>query len=150
MRAARLASADTVAERLEDGYNTQVGEGGDMLSTGEKQLMSFARAVLADPPIFVLDEATSSIDTETEALIQNAISNILRGRTSIVIAHRLSTISGADVIIVLGDGKIIERGTHAELLKLGGKYSELYSNSIGKAWAGVTLGVEPIGVRSKK
>jgi ATP-binding cassette subfamily B protein len=136
IRAARLASADTVAERLEDGYKTQVGEGGDMLSTGEKQLMSFARAVLADPPIFVLDEATSSIDTETEALIQNAISNILHGRTSIAIAHRLSTISGADVIIVLENGKIIERGTHAELLKLGGKYSELYENSIGRASAG--------------
>jgi ATP-binding cassette subfamily B protein len=130
--AARLACADAVALRLEDGYATQVGEGGDMLSTGEKQLMSFARAVLADPPIFILDEATSSVDTETEALIQNAISNILRGRTSIVIAHRLSTISGADMIIVLEGGKIIERGTHSELLEMGGKYSELYNDSIGK------------------
>lgn len=126
VRAARLASADTVADRLENGYDTQVGEGGDMLSTGEKQLVSFARAVLADPPIFVLDEATSSIDTETEALIQNAISNILGGRTSIVIAHRLSTISRADVIIVLDGGKIVERGSHSELLALGGRYSELH------------------------
>jgi ATP-binding cassette subfamily B protein len=127
MRVARLVSADTVAERLDNGYLTQVGEGGDMLSTGEKQLISLARAVLADPPIFVLDEATSSIDTETELLIQNAISRILRGRTSVVIAHRLSTISRADLILVLDGGRIIERGTHGGLLERGGKYSELYN-----------------------
>ena len=124
--AAKIVSADVVAERMPEGYNTEVGEGGDKLSTGEKQLVSFARAVLANPPIFVLDEATSSIDTETEQLIQNAISHILEGRTSFVIAHRLSTISHADIILVVEDGKIVERGTHSELLEAGGHYSELY------------------------
>ena len=124
--AAKLVSADVVAERMPDGYETEVGEGGDKLSTGEKQLVSFARAVLADPPIFVLDEATSSIDTETEQLIQNAISHILKGRTSFIIAHRLSTIVKADIILVVQDGKIVERGTHAELLEAEGHYSKLY------------------------
>lgn len=124
--AAKIVSADVVADRMPDGYDTQVGEGGNMLSTGEKQLVSFARAVLADPPIFVLDEATSSIDTETERLIQNAISRILEGRTSFIIAHRLSTISHADIILVVDGGKIVERGTHAELLAAEGHYSKLY------------------------
>ncbi|MDR0863227.1 MAG: ABC transporter ATP-binding protein/permease [Oscillospiraceae bacterium] len=125
--AARLVSADGIAERLRDGYLTEVGEGGDMLSTGEKQLISFARAVIANPPLFVLDEATSSIDTETEKLIQDAISHILNGRTSFIIAHRLSTISRADLILVVDDGKIVERGTHSELLAQGGHYSALYT-----------------------
>jgi len=124
--AAKIVSADVVADRMPEGYDAEVGEGGDKLSTGEKQLVSFARAVLANPPIFVLDEATSSIDTETEQLIQNAISHMLDGRTSFIIAHRLSTISKADIILVVEDGKIVERGTHAELLELGGHYSELY------------------------
>jgi ATP-binding cassette subfamily B protein len=124
--AAKIVSADVVAERMPEGYNSEVGEGGDKLSTGEKQLVSFARAVLADPPIFVLDEATSSIDTETEQLIQHAISHMLEGRTSFIIAHRLSTISKADIILVVEDGKIVERGTHTELLATGGHYSELY------------------------
>ena len=124
--AAKLVSANIVAERLPDGYNSEVGESGDMLSTGEKQLVSFARAVLADPPIFVLDEATSSIDTETELLIQHATSHILRGRTSFIIAHRLSTISRADIILVVEDGKVVESGTHAELLRAKGHYSRLY------------------------
>lgn len=123
--ASTLVSADIVASKLENGYDTEVGEGGDRLSTGEKQLVSFARAILADPPIFVLDEATSSIDTETERLIQNAISNILKGRTSFIIAHRLSTIRRADIILVVDDGKIIERGTHEELLQKGGRYAML-------------------------
>ncbi len=123
--AARLVSADTVVEKLDDGYQTEVGEGGGRLSTGEKQLVSFARAILADPPIFVLDEATSSIDTETEQLIQNAISHILKGRTSFIIAHRLSTIRRADVILVVDEGKLIERGTHDELLALDGHYASL-------------------------
>ena len=124
--AAKMVSANVVAERMPEGYDTEVGEGGDKLSTGEKQLVSFARAVLANPPIFVLDEATSSIDTETEQLIQDAISHILEGRTSFIIAHRLSTISHADIILVVEDGRIVERGTHSELLAAGGHYSELY------------------------
>ena len=124
--AAKLVSADVVAERMPDSYDTDVGEGGDRLSTGEKQLISFARAILANPPIFILDEATSSIDTETEQLIQNAVSHILEGRTSFVIAHRLSTIVRSDIILVVEDGKIVERGTHAELLSVGGHYSKLY------------------------
>jgi len=125
--AATIVSANIVAERMPDGYNTEVGEGGDKLSTGEKQLVSFARAVLANPPIFVLDEATSSIDTETELLIQNAISHMLEGRTSFIIAHRLSTISHADIILVVEDGKIVERGTHTELIAAGGHYNDLYT-----------------------
>ena len=126
LAAAKLVSADVVAAKLPDGFDTEVGEGGDRLSTGEKQLVSFARAVLANPPIFVLDEATSSIDTETELLIQNAVSHMLQGRTSFIIAHRLSTIARADIILVVEDGKIVERGTHSELIAHGGHYSELY------------------------
>ena len=125
--AAKAVSADTVVEHLENGYDSDVGEGGDKLSTGEKQLVSFARAVLADPAIFVLDEATSSIDTQTEQLIQNATLNLLKGRTSFLIAHRLSTIRQADLILVVKDGKIVEQGKHEELLKKGGFYHDLYS-----------------------
>ena len=113
--------------RMEKGYDSDVGEGGDQLSTGEKQLISFARAVLADPKIFVLDEATASIDTKTEEMIQNAISKLLGTRTSFLIAHRLSTIRKADLILVVRNGKIIERGTHTELLDKGGYYAELYN-----------------------
>lgn len=127
LAAAKLVSADTVVQKLEKGYQTDVGEGGDRLSTGEKQLISFARAVLADPQIFVLDEATSSIDTETEQLIQNAISHILKGRTSFLIAHRLSTVRHADLILVVKDGKIMEQGTHAQLLAQNGIYKDLYA-----------------------
>ena len=108
-QAAKAVSADLVAEKLEKGYQTDVGEGGNRLSTGEKQLVSFARAILADPRIFVLDEATSSIDTQTEQLIQKATETLLQGRTSFIIAHRLSTIRHADVILVVRDGKIIEQ-----------------------------------------
>lgn len=125
--AAKAVSADLVVDKLENGYQSDVGEGGDRLSTGEKQLISFARAVLADPRIFVLDEATSSIDTQTEQLIQNATMQLLEGRTSFLIAHRLSTIRKADVILVVKDGKIIEQGKHLELLKKKGYYHDLYS-----------------------
>ena len=127
IRAARAVSADTVVERLEKGYESDVGEGGDLLSTGEKQLVSFARAVLADPRIFVLDEATSSVDTQTEQLIQAAISRLLKGRTSFLIAHRLSTIRQADLILVVRDGMIVEQGKHRELLHKRGYYHDLYT-----------------------
>jgi len=127
IRAAKTVSADKVAAKLEKGWQTDVGEGGDSMSTGEKQLISFARAVLADPAIFVLDEATSSIDTETEQLIQNAISYLLKDRTSFIIAHRLSTIRQADVILVIKAGKIIERGTHKELMAKKEYYYNLYT-----------------------
>ena len=130
--AARAVSADTVVEKLEQGYNTQVGEGGDRLSTGEKQLISFARAVLADPRIFVLDEATSSIDTETEQLIQKATARLLEGRTSFLIAHRLSTIRQADLILVVKGGKIVEQGTHRDLLAKKGYYHDLYARQFAE------------------
>ena len=123
--AARAVHADQVVEKMELGYQSDVGEGGDRLSTGEKQLISFARAVLADPRIFVLDEATSSIDTQTEQLIQQATDKILKGRTSFLIAHRLSTIRNADLILVVKDGKIIEQGRHLELLEKKGYYYRL-------------------------
>lgn len=125
--AARSVSADEVVRKLEHGYDSDVGESGGRLSTGEKQLISFARAILADPGIFVLDEATSSIDTQTEQLIQQATGRLLKGHTSFIIAHRLSTIRQADLILVVKDGKIIERGTHEELLGENGYYHDLYS-----------------------
>jgi ATP-binding cassette subfamily B protein len=125
--AARQVSADVVVKKLEQGYQSDVGESGGRLSTGEKQLISFARAILANPSIFVLDEATSSIDTQTEQLIQEATDHLLKGRTSFVIAHRLSTIRKADVILVVEDGKVIEQGTHKELLQRKGYYYNLYS-----------------------
>lgn len=130
--AAKAVSADTVAAKLENGWDSEVGEGGDKLSTGEKQLISFARAVLADPRIFVLDEATSSIDTQTEQLIQQAIDHLLRDRTSFLIAHRLSTIRKADLILVVRDGKIVEQGTHESLLKARGYYHDLYSRQFAE------------------
>ena len=125
--AVKSVSADGVIARMEKGYDSDVGEGGDLLSTGEKQLLSFARAILANPRIFVLDEATSSIDTVTERLIQKAIESLMKGRTSFVIAHRLSTIRQADVILVVKDGKIIESGKHDELIKAKGYYYNLYT-----------------------
>lgn len=125
--AARKVSADIVAGKLEKGYEGNVGESGGRLSTGEKQLISFARAILANPSIFVLDEATSSIDTQTEQLIQEATDQLLKGHTSFVIAHRLSTIRQADLILVVKDGKIIEEGSHRELLRQKGYYYDLYS-----------------------
>ena len=124
--AARSVSADEIVKKLKDGYDSDVGESGGKLSVGEKQLISFARAILAEPAIFVLDEATSSIDTVSEQLIQEATDKLLKGHTSFVIAHRLSTIRKADLILVVKDGKIIEQGTHAELLGGKGYYHDLY------------------------
>ncbi|MBE6926085.1 MAG: ABC transporter ATP-binding protein [Ruminococcaceae bacterium] len=125
--ALKVISAEEVVQRLENGLDTDVGEGGDLLSTGEKQLISFARAVLADPKILILDEATASVDTLTEAKIQAAMDRITTGRTSLMIAHRLSTVRNADVILVVKDGKIIEQGNHKELLKKKGYYHALYT-----------------------
>lgn len=125
--AARKVSADQVIAGLKQGYETEVGEGGSRLSTGEKQLISFARAILANPAIFVLDEATASIDTWTERLIQKATDRMLKGHTAFVIAHRLSTIRSADLILVVKDGRIIEQGSHRELIGAGGYYYRLYA-----------------------
>ena len=126
-RALKLVSADQVVAKMEKGIDTDVGEGGDLLSTGEKQLISFARAILADPRILVLDEATASVDTLTEQWIQSAIDTVIRGRTSLVIAHRLSTVKNADLILVVRDGRIVEQGTHTDLLAAGGTYCRLYT-----------------------
>lgn len=126
--ASKLANAHSFIIEQEKGYDTDIGEGGNKLSLGQKQLISFARAVIANPKILVLDEATSSIDTENEKVILDAMKTVLKGRTSIVVAHRLSTVVKADVIIVLRDGKVIEQGTHQELLHLKGYYFELYRN----------------------
>ena len=125
--AIRTVSADEVIAHLEKGLDTDVGEGGDLLSTGEKQLISFARAILADPRILILDEATASVDTMTEAKIQAAMEQVTQGRTSLMIAHRLSTVRNADLILVVKNGRIVEQGTHAELLAKRGYYHELYT-----------------------
>lgn len=137
--AAEAVSADKVVSKLEQGWDSDVGEEGSKLSTGEKQLISFARAVLADPRIFVLDEATSSIDTQTEQDIQNAIDHLLKNRTSFLIAHRLSTIRKADLILVVRDGKIVEQGTHLSLLKEKGYYHDLYSKQFAEENAAKVL-----------
>ena len=130
LEALRLVSADGIVTRMEKGLDSEVGEGGSMLSTGEKQLLSFARALLADPRLLILDEATSSIDTLTEKAIQNAISVVTRGRTSFVVAHRLSTIVSADLILVVCDGHIVEQGTHEQLLAQRGYYYRLYRRQV--------------------
>jgi ATP-binding cassette subfamily B protein len=127
-QAAKLVNAHRFIMKMEKGYDSEVGESGGMLSTGEKQLISFARAVLSDPRIFVLDEATSSIDTEMEQIIQQAITRMLEGRTNFIIAHRLSTIRSADRILVIKDGKIIEEGNHQKLIKQKGYYYQLYTH----------------------
>ncbi|MDQ3911657.1 MAG: ABC transporter ATP-binding protein/permease [Actinomycetota bacterium] len=124
--AARAVSAHGFISALPEGYDTSLGPGGGTLSGGQRQLLSFARAVLADPRILILDEATSNVDTRTEALIQEALGTLLKGRTSVVIAHRLSTIRRADLTLVVENGRIIERGTHASLLAAGGLYADLY------------------------
>jgi ATP-binding cassette subfamily B protein len=130
--AAKMVGVDDFVKNLEKGYETYVGEGGNLLSVGQKQLISFARAVLADPRILILDEATSSIDSESEAIIQDATEKLLADRTSFIVAHRLSTIVESDLIVMLDMGKIIEMGTHEELLNLRGAYFELYKNQFFK------------------
>ena len=127
-QALELVSASRCVEKMGNGLDAEVGEGGELLSTGEKQLLSFARAILANPAILVLDEATASVDTVTEQAIQNAISKVIKGRTSFVIAHRLSTVVNADIILAVKDGKIIESGKHQELLKNKGYYYRLYTS----------------------
>ena len=130
--AAKMVGVDDFVQKLDKGYETFVGEGGNLLSVGQKQLISFARAVLADPRILILDEATSSIDSESEEIIQRATDMLLADRTSFVVAHRLSTIVNSDLIVMLEMGKIIEMGTHEELLNLRGAYFELYKNQFFK------------------
>ncbi len=125
--AAEAVGADEFIRKLPGGYRFQVGENGSNLSVGQRQLISFARALLADPRILILDEATSSVDTATEKIIQQALDTLMRGRTSFVIAHRLSTIINADQIVVLDDGQIVEQGTHEELLARRGRYYNLYT-----------------------
>lgn len=123
--AAKVANAHGFITEMDKGYQSNVGDRGQKLSGGQRQRISIARAVLANPPILILDEATSSLDTESEKLVQDALSNIMKDRTSIVIAHRLSTIMHADEIIVLKKGEIVERGTHIELIKADGMYKHL-------------------------
>ena len=132
IEAAKLAHAHHFIKTLADGYNMEINEEADNISQGQKQLLTIARAILSDPKILILDEATSSVDTRTEVLIQQAMENLMEGRTSFIIAHRLSTIKNADVILVMKDGDIVEQGTHEELLKSKGFYSELYNSQFAE------------------
>jgi ATP-binding cassette subfamily B protein len=141
IEAAKVVDAYNFIMKMEKGFDSDVGEGGGRLSTGEKQLVSFARAIIKDPAIFVLDEATSSIDTQTEAKIQSAIFKILEGRTSFIVAHRLSTIRFCDRILVIDEGQILEQGTHKELLHKRGHYYNLYTNQFKKEAESRILGV---------
>lgn len=129
--AARLANALEFIDRLPRGFDTMVGERGVKLSGGQRQRVAIARAILTDAPILVLDEATSALDSESEALVQEALENLMRGRTSIVVAHRLSTVAALDRIVVLADGEIVEDGTHAQLVEAGGEYASLWSRQTG-------------------
>ena len=140
--AARMVDAEDFILKFEKGYDTDVGEGGNRLSIGQKQLISFARALIANPAIFVLDEATSSVDTETEQKIQEAIKKTLAGRTSFIIAHRLSTIRHADRILVIQHGEITEQGSHAELIRQKGYYYNLYTNQLREERENALLGIK--------
>ena len=128
VNASKTVCADEFISKMPDRYQTEVRERGSMLSQGQKQLLTIARAILADNKILILDEATSSVDTRTEQRIQTAMDNLMRGRTSFVIAHRLSTIKDADLILVMRDGDIVEQGTHDDLLAAGGFYADLYNS----------------------
>jgi ATP-binding cassette subfamily B protein/subfamily B ATP-binding cassette protein MsbA len=139
IEAAKAVGADAFISKLEHGYYTEVREGGALLSAGQKQLIAFARALLADPRILILDEATSNIDTQTERVIQEALRRLLKGRTSFVIAHRLSTIVNADLIVVMDHGMIVEQGTHAELLAKGGLYRDLYTMTYARLLEATSL-----------
>ena len=131
LRAARIANCDEFVEKLPGGYDTIVGERGVKLSGGQRQRVAIARAILADPRILILDEATSSLDSESEALIQEGLAELMKGRTTFVIAHRLSTIRRADTILVVEGGRVVERGRHEELLARGGRYADLYTRQYG-------------------
>lgn len=133
LKAAKAAHADHFIRALPGGYKMRLNEEADNISQGEKQLLTIARAMLANPPILILDEATSSVDTRTEALIQKAMEKLMEGRTSFVIAHRLSTIRNADLILVMRDGDIVEQGTHEALLERNGFYTSLYNSQFATA-----------------
>ena len=130
--AAKLANADTFIQQLPDGYQTMLTGDGANLSQGQRQLLAIARAAIADPPVLILDEATSSIDTRTEKIVQNGMDKLMAGRTTFVIAHRLSTVRNSDCIVVLEQGRVIERGNHDKLIEKRGKYYQLYTGNLAE------------------